>query len=81
MDYDSDDLVSDQEGFSEDFLNNDEYDQLYSSLPLLKTRLENYNSTIPESDLKEILYNNYFDIESSVQEIKETYRKNRTYEI
>lgn len=76
MDYDSDDLdYSDNEQeFNEDSLSNEDYQQLYETLPVLKEKLKNYNSTIPEIDLKECLYANYFNIEDSLNEIKQNYK-------
>ncbi|CAH6719262.1 hypothetical protein CLIB1444_02S04522 [[Candida] jaroonii] len=76
MDYDSDDLdYSDNEQeFNEDSLSNEDYQQLYETLPILKKKLQDYNSSIPEIDLKECLYANYFNIEDSVNEIKQNYK-------
>lgn len=77
-DYYSDDLESlhsGEEEFSEDLLTNEEYDQLYEVLPKLKHQLRHYNSNIDDLTLKECLYNNYFDVDNSLQEIKSMYPK------
>ena len=66
MDYDDDDLdysSHEEEEFDENKLNNDEYNLLHDTLPALKEKLKSYNDEIPEYDLKEALYYNYFEIE------------------
>lgn len=82
-DYYSDDLESlhsEDEGFSEDLLTNDEYDQLYDVLPKLQHQLQGYNHKIDAYHLKECLYNNYFDLNDSLAEIKSRFPKlKRTY--
>lgn len=78
MDYDDDDLdysSHEEEEFDENKLNNDEYDLLHDTLPALKEKLKSYNDEIPEYDLKEALYYNYFEIEPTVEELKSKFKK------
>lgn len=65
------------EEFHEDQLTNDEYEQLHEVLPLLKLELAPYNDEIPEYDLKEALYYNYFEIEPTVDELKSKFKKSK----
>lgn len=75
--YDNDDLadydVSDEE-FNEDNLNDEDYDKLYRMLPSLKSSLSSYNNEIPESELKETLYANYFELEPTIEELKARFK-------
>lgn len=81
MDYDEDDLYdheSDGQGedvFEEYRLNNEDYDKLHEMLPILKSKLTAYNDEVPEIDLKEALYFNYFELEPSLEEIKSKFKK------
>lgn len=79
MDYDDDDLYDygsgDAEAFNEDALDDNEYDQLYDVLPKLKAKLASYNDEIPELDLKEALYYNYYELDAAIEEIKSKHRK------
>ena len=78
MDYDDDDLdysSHEEEEFDENKLNNDEYDLLHDTLPALKEKLKSYNDEIPEYDLKEALYYNYFEIEPTVEELKSKFKR------
>lgn len=71
---------SDEEGFVEDSLNDEEYDKLYATLPSLKEQISSYNSTIDDLKLKEALYYNYYEIEPALEELKAKFpRKKRTY--
>ncbi|KAG7828427.1 hypothetical protein KL920_003564 [Ogataea angusta] len=67
-DYENEDL-----GFDEDALNDDEYDQLYDALPKLKALAKNHQ--VDEKTLKEILWNNYFSIDDSFEEVKQNYKR------
>lgn len=71
------DIASDGEEFNEDTLDDDEYEQLYAQLPLLKKELESYNDEIQEIDMKEALYFNYYKINESVEELKDKYPKKK----
>ncbi|KAK6454320.1 uncharacterized protein RJT20DRAFT_136680 [Scheffersomyces xylosifermentans] len=77
MDYDDElDYAShEDEEFNEESLPNDEYDKLHSSLAELKKELLNYNDEIPEFDLKEALYFNFYDVPAALAEIKDRYKK------
>ena len=67
MDYDDDyEDYSQDEGFDEDKLTNEEYEQLHEVLPKLRKQLATYNDEIPEYDLKEALYANYWDVDASL---------------
>lgn len=78
MDYDDDyEDYSQDEGFDEDALTNEEYDQLHEALPKLRNQLASYNDEVPEYDLKEALYANYWDIEASLTEIKSRFKKSK----
>lgn len=82
-DYDSDDLEdfdeSMNEEFNEDDLDDEEYDQLYASLPKLKQSLASYNDSVPEFDLKEALYYHHYEIEPAVKDIKTRFKKKGMY--
>lgn len=82
-DYYSDDLDSGQsdEGFSEDLLPNEDYDLLYEALPKLQAQLAPYNDQIDLAVLKECLYNNYFEVEESVAELKSRYKRRGMYTV
>lgn len=67
-----------EEEFHEDNLNDQDYDKLYKFLPELRTQLASYNDDIPDIDLKEALYFNYFDIENSLNEIKSKFPKKKS---
>lgn len=77
MDDEYDDYDSQAEEFDEDKLTNDEYDQLHEVLPQLKAALADYNDEIPEYDLKEALYFNYFELQPSEEEIKSRFKKSK----
>ncbi|KAI5959884.1 uncharacterized protein KGF55_005116 [Candida pseudojiufengensis] len=78
MDYDEDELDYNSQDeidqFDEDKLTNEEYDLLYELLPQLRNKLRSYNDEIPDLDLKEALYNNYFELEPSIDEIKSKFK-------
>lgn len=74
-DYDN---YSGDEEFNEDNLDDEEYDNLYSSLAKVKERMKEYNDEIAEIDLKEALYFNYYEIEEAVKELKSKFPKKRT---
>lgn len=74
-DYDYDSGSQGEEEFNEDSLTNEEYDQLHDVLPELKARLESYNNTIPEFDMKQALYYNYFELEPTITELKSQFKK------
>ncbi|KAL6450476.1 HBS1 Elongation factor 1 alpha-like protein [Candida maltosa Xu316] len=77
MDYDEDDIdynsQEEVEEFDENNLNNEEYDLLHDILPELKKQVKEYD--IPEHDMKEALYYNYFEIEPTIEELKSKYKK------
>ena len=79
MDYDDDDLYYNSQGEEEEFdenkLNNEEYDLLHDMLPELKKKLKDYNDDIPDYDLKEALYYNYFEIDPAIEELKSKFKK------
>lgn len=79
MDYDEDELDynshEDIDEFDEDKLNNEEYDLLHEQLVHLKAKLKAYNDEIPEIDLKEALYFNYFELEPSIDELKGKFKQ------
>lgn len=81
-DYYDDDLEygSEQE-FTEDALNDEEYEQLMETLPILKQKLSKYSKSesINEIDLKESLYNNYFNVDQTLDELKINYKLKGTY--
>ncbi|KAG2732624.1 hypothetical protein G9P44_005041 [Scheffersomyces stipitis] len=82
MDYDEDyDKYSDhdEEEFNEDSLPNDEYDKLHELLPQLIKTLASYNDEVPELDLKEALYYNYYDLDAAADEIRSKFKKS-TYD-
>ncbi|KAK6203557.1 putative elongation factor 1 alpha-like protein [Scheffersomyces amazonensis] len=85
MDYDDEDYYShgeDVEGeFNEDSLPNDEYDKLYELLPKLKAKLKDYNDEIPQQDLKEALYYNYYELGPSIEELKSKFKKKKIEKI
>lgn len=79
---DEDDLVDyanseGEEDFNEDSLNDEEYNKLYDSLPILKQSIGTYNDTIDDLSLKEALYYNYYDITESVEELKSKFPKKK----
>lgn len=78
--FDQDDLedYDSLEEFNEDLLNDEDYDQLYASLPAVKEALNNYNNTIPEYDVKESLYSNYYNLDESVKDLKSRFPKKKT---
>lgn len=75
--YDEDDVADydeyDEE-FNEDNLNDEDYDKLYEILPSLKASLASYNNEIPDADLKETLYANYFEVEPTIEELKSRFK-------
>ena len=78
MDFDDDELdysSHEEEDFDENKLNNEEYDLLHEMLPGLKEKLRSYNDEIPEYDLKEALYYNYFEIGPAIDELKSKFKK------
>ncbi|KAG4404812.1 hypothetical protein JTP64_005826 [Candida tropicalis] len=81
MDYDDDDLDYNSQGEEEEFdenkLNNEEYDLLHDMLPELKKKLKDYNDDIPDYDLKEALYYNYFEIDPAIEELKSKFKKKK----
>ncbi|MCH0629032.1 hypothetical protein JNB11_03545 [Kocuria palustris] len=83
MDYDDDyEDYSQDEGFDEDKLTNEEYEQLHEVLPKLRKQLATYNDEIPEYDLKEALYANYWDVDASLAELKTRFKKSKyTYSL
>ncbi|CAK9442327.1 uncharacterized protein LODBEIA_P60700 [Lodderomyces beijingensis] len=78
MDYDEDELDyqshDEVDEFDEDKLANDEYDLMHEQLAHLKSKLKSYNPEIPEIDLKEALYFNYFELEPSIEELKAKFK-------
>ncbi|CAX40943.1 GTP binding protein, putative [Candida dubliniensis CD36] len=81
MDFDDDELdysSHEEEDFDENKLNNEEYDLLHEMLPGLKEKLRSYNDEIPEYDLKEALYYNYFEIGPAIDELKSKFKKKIT---
>lgn len=80
LEYDDfDDVSGSEEGevFNEDELDDRDYDLLYKRLPQLKTAMSSYNDNIPDIDLKEALYYNYFEIEEGIKELKSRYPKKK----
>lgn len=75
MDSDYDISSQGEDEFNEETLSNEEYDQLHRVLPILKEKLADYNREIPDFDLKEALYYNYFEVEPSLEEIKSKFKK------
>lgn len=76
MDEDYDDFSGD-EGFHEDSLTNEEYDALYAALPVAKKALASYNSDIPEEEIKEALFYNYFEVDPALEELRSKYSKKK----
>lgn len=77
MDSDEADYISEEEGFNEDALTNEEYDQLYDLLPQVKQALATYNDSIEELSLKEALYYNYFELEATIEDLKSRFPKKK----
>lgn len=80
--FDEDDLadydnLSGGDEFIEDDLDDEEYDKLYAALPKLKESIASYNDEIPEIDLKEALYFNYYETEESIKELKSKHPKKK----
>ncbi|WEJ94102.1 hypothetical protein PSN45_001581 [Yamadazyma tenuis] len=67
--------------FSEDLLNDQEYDQLLDTLPVLKQKLAKFDkgSQINELVLKESLYDHYFEVEEALEDLKVSHKLKRTY--
>jgi hypothetical protein len=63
------------EEFDEEALSNEEYDKLHEVLAELKQLLKDYNDEIPEFDLKEALYFNYYEVPDTIDEIKSRFKK------
>lgn len=81
LEYDDfEDVSGSEEGdiFNEDELDDKEYDELYKYLPQVKTSMSSYNDNIPETDLKEALYYNYFELDKTIEELKSRFPKKRT---
>lgn len=76
MDYDDYDQ---QEEFSEDILNDDDYDALQLAFPILSNKLSLFKPVIPEIVVKETLYNNYFDVDQSFLDLKKEFKLKGTY--
>lgn len=80
LEYDDfDDVGGSEEGdvFNEDELDDKEYNELYHYLPQLKTKISSYNDNIPEIDLKEALYYNYFELDKAIEELKSQFPKKK----
>ncbi|CUM62531.1 uncharacterized protein PRCAT00000082001 [Priceomyces carsonii] len=78
-DIDDFDTYSDDDNFDEDKLDNEEYSKLYDSLPKLKMAISSYNDEIPEIDLKEALYYNYYKLDETIEELKSKFPKKSKY--
>lgn len=76
MDDDYKDYSGDEE-FHEDALTNEEYDALYAALPEVKKALVSYNPDIPDEEIKEALYYNYFEAEPAAEELRKKYPKKK----
>lgn len=76
MDDDHEDY-SDYEEFNEDALTNEEYDLYHENLPKVKAEIAKHNPDISELDLKEALYENYFEIDPTVAELKQRFPKKK----
>ncbi|KAF3984977.1 hypothetical protein FT663_05478 [Candidozyma haemuli var. vulneris] len=77
MDTDEADYLSEEEGFIEDALTNEEYDQLYELLPQVKKALASYNDTIDELSIKEAIHYNYFELEPTLEDLKSRFPKKK----
>lgn len=78
MDYDEDDLYdeeADNAGFSEDQLNDEEYDKLYEALPKLKQQTDGKFKGLDDVKLKELLWNNYFSVDDTLDQIRQEYKR------
>lgn len=76
MDID-DDILSEEEGFHEDALNNEDYDLLYELLPTVKEAIASYNDSIDELSIKEAIYYNYFELEPTLEDLKSRFPKKK----
>ncbi|PSK75483.1 hypothetical protein CJJ07_004721 [Candidozyma auris] len=72
-----DDYLSEEEGFNEDALSNEEYDHLYELLPVVKKDLASYNDSIDDLSIKEAIYYNYFELEPTVEDLKSRFPKKK----
>ncbi|QPG74001.1 hypothetical protein FOA43_001318 [Brettanomyces nanus] len=76
--YSQDDLIDysekDEGIFDEDHSANEEYDKLYELLPQLKKQVAGKYQHLDEKKMKELLWNNYFNVEDTVTEIKDTFK-------
>lgn len=76
MDDDYNDYSGDEE-FHEDALTNEEYDALYAAIPEVKKALATYNPDIPDEEIKEALYFNYFETEPAAEELRKKFTKKK----
>lgn len=76
MDYDD---FDNQEDFSEDLLNDEDFDALQSTFPILNSKLKLFKPAISEQIVKETLYNNYFDVDQSFLDLKKEFKLKGTY--
>lgn len=76
MDYDTDDIHSNDDiDLNEHELNDDDYKTLYDNLKLVKESLSSYNNTIPDLIIKQVLYDQDFDINDTVKILRKRYKK------
>lgn len=75
MDDDYDISSEGENEFNEATLSNEEYDELYRLLPILKQKLSEYNNEIPEKELKESLYYNYYELDPTIDELKSKFKR------
>lgn len=76
MDDEYNDYSGDEE-FHEDTLTNEEYDALYAAIPEVKKALSSYNPDIPDQEIKEALYYNYFEVEPATEELRKKFPKKK----
>lgn len=76
MDID-DEILSEEEGFHEDALNDEDYDLLYELLPKVKESIATYNDSIDELSIKEAIYYNYFELEPTLEELRSRFPKKK----
>ncbi|VEU22789.1 DEKNAAC103862 [Brettanomyces naardenensis] len=77
IDYSQDEMLDYANGdqaFDEETLTNEEYDNLYRVLPKLKQHVTGKYQKLDEQKMKELLWNNYFNLDDTLAEIKTTFK-------
>lgn len=73
-DLEDEDYGDEAEAFDENNLNDEDYNKLCELVPIVKEKTSGKFKGLTEDSIKEILWNNYFELNDTLDEISKTYK-------